>query len=669
MPIRFGFVAIGCALLCVSSSRAHARTSEPEANEVPEYSTTVRARPTPESASEHVIDGDVIQATAKADAGEALRLVPGLVVSRHGGEGKAQQLFLRGFDAIHGQDLELWVGGAPVNAVSHIHALGYADLGFVVPEVIDSITAFEGPYRADQGDFAVAGSVRLSLAAPGSGAFGAASVGQFGRRRVVAGLGGDDPRSFAVVELAQGEGYGPARAFARFNLLTQARRRLGDLELRGLAGAHATRFASPGVLATRDLEGGRVDFFDTYDPHQGGASERLHLLLEAASPDDDTAATVYLVRQTLKLKHNFTGFWFDPRGDGLEQLNDATTVGLTLRTTRRARAFGRPMKLQLGAGARHDLIDQSQRGYRDADGVAFEDSARASRLSIAQTHVHAFARTLTRFHRWQLTLGVRADALATGVEQRNALGARAGLEAGLARRIGDHTRLILQYGDGFRSPHAASLADGERTPFISVRGAEVGMRHDTRRLAASLAVFSSWVGNDLFFDHTTSTTSLIGETLRAGVTGALAIEPLSNLRLQASGTVAHAVALESGTRLPGFIPYVGRLDATWRRGLPHDLSLDAGVSLTAIGPRPLRFGDLGPGYVLGDLSLTLAWRRVGLRLDVSNLLDARWTDGEFTYPSRFHDDADASSLPARHFTAGAPRTVSLSLVIHPRSTR
>lgn len=682
MPIPFRIVAVWFALLFVLSPHGvWANEPEPPSDDASTtYTTTVRGRAAPASASEHVIDGELVQATAKADAGEALQLVPGLVVSRHGGAGKAHQMFLRGFDAIHGQDVELSVGGTPVNEVSHVHALGYADIGFVVPEVISEITAFEGPYRADQGDFAVAGTVRLSLAAPGTGAFGTASLGQYGNRRLMAGLGAEDRRTFAVFELAQGEGEGPARSFTRSTLLAQGHRRLGDLEVRTLAGAYAVRFGSPGVLVSRDYETGAVGFFETYDPNQGGSSQRLHLLIEAATPDDRSAAAMYLVRQTLRLKQNFTGFWFDPRGDGLEQVNDTTTVGLTLRTADRTRLLGLPLRTQLGAGVRHDLIDQSQRGYQHADGAPIDDSSRAEALALAQTNFYAFVRALASPGRWNLTLGLRTDALAartepqlskSGSERRNALGARAGIEASIARKLGRHAQLILQYGDGFRSPHAASLADGERTPFVSVRGGELGLRWDTRALSWSLAGFTSWVGNDIFFDHTTSTSIPVGKTIRAGATASASATPGAGLRFLASGTVAHAVALETGTLLPGFIPYVGRLDATWNRALELNglkLFVETGASVNAIGPRPMRFGDVASGHVLADLRLTVGWKRIAVRIDVSNLLDTRWTDGEFTYPSRFHDDPNASSLPTRHFTAGAARTATLSLVLLPGSS-
>ena len=136
------------------------QASPPEAplpEEAPKQrATVVRGTRPAQSASEVTIGRDILDTAPRKNAVDVLRVVPGLVASQHSGEGKAQQLFLRGFDALHGQDVELNVGGLPVNEVSHIHALGYADTNFVIPELVQSLEVTEGSYRAFQGDFAVA---------------------------------------------------------------------------------------------------------------------------------------------------------------------------------------------------------------------------------------------------------------------------------------------------------------------------------------------------------------------------------------------------------------------------------------------------------------------------------------------------------------------------------
>lgn len=671
MPIRFGLVA---ACVALASVPAGAEETPPEETpDIPAFETTVRARRPAGTASEHTIDGAALHDVPRTSAGDVLRVVPGLVVSQHGGEGKAHQLFLRGFDAVHGQDVELEVGGLPVNAVSHIHALGYADLGFLIPEVVRDVTAHEGPYRADQGDFAVAGTIRMNLGLADPGLLVSTGFGQFGQRRlVVAGRPASSDQTFAAVELAQGEGFGPSRAFGRVSGLGQLVVDLADrLDLRILAGSAAARFESPGVVRAKDVDTGAVDFFGTMDEHQGGLADRHQLLVEL-SRGSNFAGSAYIQRTTHELRHNFTGFWFDPRGDGLDQRNAATTLG--------ARARGRlslsaTWNVDLGAGVRHDAIEQAQSGYLDEDGARFVDTPRHRALGIEQTNATLWSEATGSIGRWQLRLGFRGDSLAVRTEDlraesagetKTAFGLHPAAKVGLSTRAGAHWRLFADYGGGFRTLHAASLADGERTPFVDVHAAELGARFEGKSLATSIAAFSSWVGDDVFFDHTVGTTIPTGATLRSGVAGTLRAKPIEELDILASVTAAHAFVIASRALLPGFVPLVGRLDAAWHRPVhigSQQFTVGAGAGVTALGPRPLRFGDYAESYAVVDARLSATWRWATLHVDLRNAFDARWRDGEFTYPSRF-DPSDTSALPSRHFTAGTPRTAWVGLDIH-----
>ena len=93
--------------------------------------------------------------------GELLESTPGLVVSQHSGEGKANQFYLRGFNLDHGTDLRTTVDGMIVNQRSHAHGQGWTDLNFVIPELATGLEYKKGPYYASEGDFSSAGAVRL----------------------------------------------------------------------------------------------------------------------------------------------------------------------------------------------------------------------------------------------------------------------------------------------------------------------------------------------------------------------------------------------------------------------------------------------------------------------------------------------------------------------------
>nr|WP_075008680.1 TonB-dependent receptor [Stigmatella aurantiaca] len=663
--------------------------AEPEqAPEPPVAGTTVRAARPARSASEVTLDREVLKSAPRTGAVDLLRLVPGLVVSQHGGEGKAHQLFLRGFDALHGQDVELNVGGLPVNEVSHVHALGYADLNFLIPEVVRELRVTEGSYRASQGDFAVAGTVRVELGLEEPGVLLAGTVGQYGQRRVVVAVRpGENEETFAAVELGEGRGFGPRRGFGKASLLAQAATELetdaGAVRVRALAGSYTTRFDTPGVVREDDVLAGRQDFYAAPLGRQGGSAVRHQLLLGMELPRNEghrTVLEVFGVVTDLRLRNNFTGFRVDARGDGLEQTHDARTLGVRLEHRRRFSVWGREVAGEFGLGARRDGAEQTQRRYRESDGTFFAEEVDAS---FVQTDVWGYAEAQVPLGRWRLLLGGRADALGVNVfdalafrdpryydgrgYSRSAFGVHTGAKAGVELSLTERWRLFASYGDGFRSPQARSLAEGERTPFVSVRGAELGARREGERLALQVSLFGSQVEDDFFFDHTVGTTVFTGETLRAGATVALQARPWEGVTAALSATGAHARVTATDTLLPYFAPLVARADVGWERALPlwgAAGEVFAGTGLTLMGPRPLPFDEYSRTVFLADVQVGVRRGVLGLRLEAKNLLDARWRDGEFVYGSRMDPSAPASLVPSRHFTAGTPRTASLTLEVH-----
>ncbi len=163
------------------------------------------------------------------------------------------------------------------------------------------------------------------------------------------------------------------------------------------------------------------------------------------------------------------------------------------------------------------------------------------------------------------------------------------------------------------------------------------------------------------------TTANVGATLRGGLEASVLVRPLEGLVLSASGTFANARVLKDDSLLPYFAPSVGRLDAGYSRSgtvAGRLVTAQAGLGVTAIGPRPQPFREFSSGFGLLDARLGVEVGPFELRLDVTNLLDARWRDGEFTYGSNFGTTQVASLLPARHFTAGAPRTATFTLEVH-----
>ncbi|MBL8600905.1 MAG: TonB-dependent receptor [Myxococcales bacterium] len=654
---------------------------------VPEGEGVVRGRGALRGASDTLIEAERYRAVPRASAAEFLTLAPGFFLSQHGGEGKAHQLFLRGFDAQHGQDVAFSVGGLPVNEVSNVHGQGYADLNFIIPEVIDTVRVIEGPFDPRQGDFAVAGSAQFELGVRTRGSFLRGSVGMFGTTRVAAVMAprGAERETFAAAELYRTAGYGQNRAASRASAMAQYARPFGEhARVRLLVGSYATRFDAPGVVRVDDYEAGRVGFFDSYDTAQGGATGR-HFMVGELTHQDGAARTQFSVSASLRdfaIRENFTGQFLDLRGDRYSQRYEAGTVGVAA-SHRVAGAWrGRTQSLEFGFNARHDTARTVMERLRtDGEGAYL----RQVDADLGVTDIALWLDTETRpFARLALRLGARADALWFNIDDhlprtgstvprgpREAEGLAVGPRASATLALGRGVECLAALGRGFRSPQATTLGRSERAPFAVVDAAELGLRWRRGGRALHAEGFVTRVDRDLVFDPP-SGQNLVNEasaaTTRVGASVAFEGPLAAGLALSTSLTWARATYDATGFLVPYVPPVVGRADLTWERrlgqlrGLP--LTVGAALGSTLLGPRPLPFSMRSDAVFLLDLAVSLRLSRVALGLSARNLTDARWRDGTFSYASWFDPRRPESLVPVEHFTAGRPFTLLSTLTVY-----
>lgn len=661
----------------------------------------------PRSASETTRTQDVIRAAPHRTGGDLLQVVPGVFITQHSGQGKAYQVFYRGFDAVHGQDLEFWVGGAPVNEVSNIHGQGYADLHFVMPEVVSQIRVLPGNYSPAQGDFAVAGTIRYDLGYREPGITAKGTLGSFGERRVFLAYHRKDaaPGSFAAFEAQSTDGFGPGRAASRTSGIVQHVFRVGDGRLRVLATGYAGKFDSPGVVRLGDIDSSKIDRFATYGVNQGGFSSRYQVVSEYSSNTEgsDWAIAPYAVLRGLKLKQNYTGYLLDEsNGDSAQLINESTTLGVTGHYRHQIRWFSSKDSLEAGISVRNDWISQSQLDVAAGNDRVLSTIVDAKiRAMDAAGWVDLAVLPIPRI---KIRTGLRVDGLAYSIQDNTpATESRAGADpnafarklrpaspGGQARTaMGTHfgPRItvdgaiarglhgLLSYGEGFRSPQARSLGDGEKAPFTTVQSMEAGIRYVTANIIGSVAAFRTTLNNDLVFDAATTRNEAVPASQRIGGALEFTIKPASWFVSSGSATYTRATFTKSdstyraGDKLPyvpelivrqdiAFTPTLGRL---WSRNLTARL----GTALTGMFNRPQPYGAFGHDVFLVDAVTELRLKEIAVGLDVFNLLDTHWYDSEFTYSANWNPSATARLVPERYVTVGAPRTLlaTLSLFI------
>lgn len=661
-----------------------------------------RTPPPPRSASEIVQDRSVLGAAPHRTASDLLQTVPGVTMTQHNGEGGAQQIFFRGFDAVHGQDLEIWAGGAPVNDVSNLHGQGYADLNFLVPEIVRTIRSSPGSYDPRQGDFAVAGSLWLDLGYDEPGVTAKLTLGQFGTRRYFVAYHPESASAgtFAAAEHYSTDGFGPARAVSRTSVVGQADYKLTDTTTaRVMASTYASSFDSPGVLRLSDIVSRKVDRFATYDPNQGGDAARHQVVLDLTRADESSRLAIapYVILRSMRLREDYTGFLQLPvsgsaeevaaaraasaRGNSEQQINDALTFGLTSSYHRHVKVFAANDSIEAGVSGRTDVIEQSQRKLSiDTSQVTLDEvGAKLHATDIAgflDIGLHPVSRVTVRG-------GARIDGLAYSVEddggsgngeRRAAQGAHLGKKATVDVRIVGGLRAVIGYGDGFRSPQARSLQQGQTSPFTTVGSWEAGLRYQDAVLRTSAAVFRTDLSDDLAFNQATVRNERTPATRRTGFTAEMLAKPAEWFTASANATYTRAefTNTDGGYAAGDLLPYapqlVVRTDAavtpTFGTVLRRPLTGHFGLGGSYIGRRPLPFSELGNDSYVVDALASIRLKEVELGASIFNVLDLDWYDGQYTFASNFTRGAQPSLVPQRHVTVGAPRTVMGTLTLY-----
>jgi len=618
-----------------------------------------------------------MKAVPRRTAEDALRLVPGMTLVQHGSEGKGYQYFLRGFDAVHGAGFEVDVLGIPMNEWSNIHAQGYVDLGFVIPETIAGVDVVKGPFELDQGAFAMAGSAnyRLGLEPEDVGVRTSMTVGTTGRLRGLVSYAAPERfgEDFVALEGTVDSGFGQNRSIGHGTVLGLTRlfdsRRIGRISV--LSAAHAARFELPGSLSDQDVRAGYYGFYDSYDTAQRGETDRglLGLIHEWQGEHVRLRTTVHGGFRHLDLIENYTGFLVDPaNGDRRQQIQRTVQTGLNMRGDwDPSRVFG----LRLGVGATVEAFSQAQahlgRDLEQLERVRDLEGTQLAAHALVGAHVHPTQRlTLEGGLRFDFAQVDAQDAIS---EQRTRPGvlAQANPRLTAAYRPVDAVEFRLAYGRGFRPPEAQALVPPEGdTPstvvstepnMVPIDSAEIGVRWSSSRyLALRLIGFGSYIQREAVFDHISGQTLEMNGTRRFGTEAGISSSPLPFLTLSADVTWVDARFVESQDPIP-FAPW---LMGSFSAIATHDSGLHGGLRLLGLAPRTLPHEGVGSGLFTTDLTAGYAAKTWRLDLELENLFDLALREGESMFASVF-PPGPPSALPVRHFSAAAPRNARLTL--------
>lgn len=614
--------------------------------------------------------------------GELLETIPGVIVTQHSGEGKANQYFVRGFNLDHGTDFQTRVEGMPVNMPTHGHGQGWTDLNFLIPEFVEYLDYRLGVYHAGLGDFGSAGGAEFHLVRSLDRPFATLGAGQNGWARLVAGgsanVGGGDLLAGGEARVYDGP-WERAQEIRKFSGIARYSLERGPSRFSILGLAYRNRWNSPDQIPLRAVDAGLIGRFGQIDPTDGGNSQRYSLAGSWIRTDGGSVQEVQLfgIRSDLDLYSNFTYFLDDPgRGDQFNQTDRRLVLGGNASHTQPVRALGAAHSLKLGLQARADIIDGL--GLHGTRARVRESTVREDR--VRQTGTGVFLEAESRWRPWfRSVLGVRADGYTFDVRSdrpENSGNRTAGIvspKASLVFTPSSRAEYYLSGGFGFHSNDArgttitvdpATDEPAERVdPLVRSRGAEIGVRAaPVQGLRSTLTLWALELDSELLFVGDAGATEPSATSRRRGVTWANFYRPIPQLSLDADVSFAQARLADvpvDENRIPGALENVFAGGVAWT----PDRGPFGALRVRHFGAYPLIEDNTVRADPATLLNAEVGYLFVsGIRLEatVLNLLNSRASDIQYFYASRLRGEP-TGGIDDVHFHPVEPRQLRVSL--------
>lgn len=601
---------------------------------------------------------------------EVLRKVPGLFIGQHAGGGKAEQIFLRGFDVDHGTDVSISVDGMPVNMVSHAHGQGYSDLHFVIPETINKIDFGKGGYYAQEGDFNTAGYVNFETKDYLKESSISASAGQFNTLRTV-GLfdlleNTKNQNAYVALEYIATDGpFESPQNFNRLNLFGKYVMYSPENDKLTLTASHFTsRWDASGQIPQREVDNGNMTRFGAIDDTEGGETERTNFNVtfdNYISDDTKLSANAFYSHYAFELYSNFTFFLEDPvNGDQIKQKEDRNIFGVNAAITHTTDLGGIELNLSSGFGVRHDVVDDVELSRTLNRRTTLENIQLGD---INQTNIDAFVKAEFELGKVKIAPALRLDyfkflyndALQTNYETLSETKAILSPKLNFFYNAKDNLQLYLKSGLGFHSNDTrVVVANGGEDILPRSYGADFGsVWKPFPKLVVNSALWYLFLEQEFVYVGDAGIVEPSGKTRRYGLDLGLRYQLTDWLFLDSDATFTNARSTEEPSG-KNYIPLAP--DFTFTGGLSVN-NLDGfsgGIRLRYLDDRPANEDNsiVAEGYFVTDFNVNYDFKAITLGLAIENVLDVDWNETQFATESRLRNET--RPVEEIHFTPGTP---------------
>ena len=609
---------------------------------------------------------------------EILRKVPGLIIGQHAGGGKAEQLFLRGFDIDHGTDVGLSVDGMPVNMVSHAHGQGYSDLHFLIPETIQNISFGKGPYYADHGDFNTAGFVDFKTKDKLDDNLISFSAGQFNSLRTLGMFNLLDNQNaqnaYVAVEYIETDGpFESPQNFDRLNVIGKYNAFLNNNSKIGLTLSHFTsQWDASGQIPQRLVDDGTLSNFGAVDDTEGGETSRTNFNVQYSTILDNDVSmetNAFYSNYNFELYSNFTFFLEDPiNGDQIKQKEDRNIFGFNTQFKKNIDYNDFDVTYTSGVGLRYDDVNDIELSHTLNRKETLENIQLGN---VNQRNLYGFFNAEIDLGKVKITPALRLEYMKFQYQDQlsptysNISQTEVALLPKLSIQYNQNNNLqwFVKSGIGFHSNDSRVVLNQEIDNALpKAYGVDFGnIWKPTEKLVLNTALWYLFSEEEFVYVGDAGIIEPSGKSERYGIDFGVRYQLTDNIYFNTDATITRARSLEESNG-NDYIPLAP--DFTLVGGLSFkDINdFSGGINYRYVDDRPANEDNSvqAEGYFVTDLNINYAfnnhWK---LGVSIENVLDTDWKETQFLTESRLQNEAQA--VEEIHFTPGTPFSFKTTL--------
>lgn len=608
-------------------------------------------------------------------AQELLRNVPGLFIAQHQGGGKAEQIFLRGFDIDHGTDIAIAVDGIPVNLVSHAHGQGYADMHFIIPELVKKIDYGKGPYNTSVGNLNTAGYVQLETVEKLAGNRVQAEVGMFNTFRGLAMLKLlDDAKQDAYIatEFLYSDGpFKNPQGFNRFNTQLRYNRLLSPrTKINVLASVLNSRWNAGGQLPQRAVDAGLVDRFGQLDG-EGGYTGRINATVKLNHQFSNRSSLqqqLYYSRYHFNLYSNFTFFLNDPiNGDQIRQREKRDIWGYQAKYELANKTGNTLFNTSFAAGIRHDQTHNSELAHTKGRQVLLNEVQLGD---IRETNGWVYADERIVIGKWLINPGIRADFFGFAYldklantqqrQHRAIVSPKLMIQYNAAKNL----QLYVKTGKGFHSNDTRVVLDNSARKILpAAYGADIGISYKPiARLLVNAALWHLQSEQEFVYVGDEGIVEAGGRSRRSGADLSLRYQVTKHLFADANINMARARAVGE-PKGSDYIPLAPTFTSTGGLQYQAAQGFTGSIRYRYIKSRPANEDGsvTALGYFVTDAAVQYTTKKYELGLVAENIFNTRWNEAQFETTSQLQ--GEPAPVTELHFTPGNPFFIKATIAL------